>query len=79
MQKAILSFEILDPSEALIEQIKTILQSFKQVNNISFVQQEFLTEFKESIKEVKKLKTGDSSMLYGGSLDDMLLECNLQI
>ena len=39
MQKAILSFEILDPSEALIEQIKTILQSFKQVNNISFVQQ----------------------------------------
>jgi len=34
----------------------------------------FLNEFRDSIKEVKKLKEGDDSMLYSGSLDDMLSE-----
>jgi len=75
MQKAILSFEIIDPSEALIEQIKTILQSFKQINNISLIEEKvFLNEFRDSIKEVKRLREGDNSMLYSGSLDDMLSE-----
>jgi len=75
MQKAILSFEIIDPSEALIEQIKTILQSFKQINNISLIEEKvFLNEFRDSIKEVKRLRKGDNSMLYSGSLDDMLSE-----
>jgi len=75
MQKAILSFEIIDPSEALIEQLKTILQSFKQINNISLIEEKvFLSEFRDSIKEVKKLREGDNFMLYSGSLDDMLSE-----
>ncbi|CAA6807856.1 MAG: Unknown protein [uncultured Sulfurovum sp.] len=74
MQKSIVSFEIVNPSEALLEQLKTILQSFKQVNNISFSHEKaFLDEFKESIQEVKKVTDGDKSLLYNGSLDDMLL------
>jgi len=64
MQKAILSFEIIDPS-----------QSFKQINNISLIEEKvFLSEFRDSIKEVKKLREGDNFMLYSGSLDDMLSE-----
>jgi len=74
MQKATVSFDIFEPNEALVEQLKTILQSFKQVSNLSFVEERiFLNDFKESIKEVKKLKEGDKSCLYNGSLDDMLL------
>ncbi len=35
-------------------------------------QDEVLSSFRDSIKNIKKLKNGDSSVLYNGSLDDMI-------
>ncbi len=35
---------------------------------------EVLNSFRDSIKDIKKLKDGDSSVLYNGSLDDMMRE-----
>ena len=35
-------------------------------------QDEVLSSFRDGIKDIKKLKNGDSSVLYNGSLDDMI-------
>ena len=35
-------------------------------------QDEVLSSFRDSIKNIKKLKNGDSSVLYNDSLDDMI-------
>ena len=37
-------------------------------------QDEVLSSFRDGIKDIKKLKDGDSSVLYNGSLDDMMRE-----
>ena len=37
-------------------------------------QEEVLNGFRNSIKDIKKLKDGDSYVLYNGSLDDMMRE-----
>lgn len=75
MQRETISFEIVNPSHALLEQLNTILNSFKQIENITFSNQNILLkDFQNSMKDVKKLKDGDNSVLYKGSLDDMLQE-----
>jgi len=33
-----------------------------------------LNSFRDGIKDIKKLKDGDNSVLYNGSLDDMMRE-----
>ncbi len=37
-------------------------------------QDEVLSSFRDGIKDIKKLKDGDNSVLYNGSLDDMMRE-----
>ncbi|MCH9740725.1 MAG: hypothetical protein K0U38_07805 [Epsilonproteobacteria bacterium] len=75
MQRETISFEIVNPSHALLEQLNTILNSFKQIENITFSNENILLkDFQNSMKDVKKLKDGDNSVLYKGSLDDMLQE-----
>jgi len=75
MQRETISFEIVNPSHALLEQLNTILNSFKQIENITFSNENILLkDFQNSMKDVKKLKAGDNSILYKGSLDDMLQE-----
>ncbi len=37
-------------------------------------QEKVLSSFRGGIKDIKKLKEGDSSVLYNGSLDDMMRE-----
>lgn len=75
MQRETISFEIVNPSHALLEQLNTILNSFKQIENITFSNESILLkDFQNSMKDVKKLKDGDNSILYKGSLDDMLQE-----
>ncbi len=38
------------------------------------LQEEVLSSFRDGVKDIKKLKDGDSSVLYNGSLDDMMRE-----
>jgi len=64
------------PTDMLEEMYKflTFLE-YKKVSNSEVLDKEaVLDEFRESIKDIKKLKDGDSSMLYSGSLDDMMRE-----
>ena len=37
-------------------------------------QEKVLSSFRGGIQDIKKLKEGDSSVLYNGSLDDMMRE-----
>ena len=64
------------PTDMLEEMYKflTFLE-YKKVSNSEVLDKEaVLDEFRESIKDIKKLKDGDSSILYSGSLDDMMRE-----
>lgn len=75
MQRETISFDIVNPNRALLEQLRTILSSFKQVENITLSNDQILlNEFQSSMRDVNRLKNGDRDMLYGGSLDDMLQE-----
>ena len=75
MQRESISFDILNPSNALLEQLSTILNSFTQIENITYSNEKtVLKDFKNSMQDVKKLKNGDNNILYNGSLDDMLKE-----
>lgn len=75
MQRETISFDIVNPSNALLEQLNTILNSFRQVENITYSNEKtVLKDFQKSMQDVKKLKNGDDSMLYNGSFDDMLKE-----
>ena len=64
------------PNDMLEEMYKFLnfLEYKKSSNNEILSQKAILNEFKESIKDIKKLKNGDKSMLYSGSLDDMMRE-----
>ena len=64
------------PNDMLEEMYKFLnfLEYKKVSNSETITQQAILSEFKESIKDIKKLKNGDKSMLYSGSLDDMMRE-----
>jgi len=64
------------PNDMLEEMYKFLnfLEYKKVSNSETITQQAILNEFKESIKDIKKLKNGDKSMLYSGSLDDMMRE-----
>ncbi|HHH20090.1 MAG TPA: hypothetical protein ENK86_06245 [Campylobacterales bacterium] len=75
MQRETISFDIVNPNRALLEQLRTILSSFKQVENITLSNDQILlNEFQSSMRDVSRLKNGDRDMLYGGSLDEMLQE-----
>lgn len=75
MQRETISFDIVNPSDALLEQLNTILNSFTQVENITYSNEKtVLKDFQKSMQDIKKLKNGDDSMLYNGSFDDMLKE-----
>ena len=75
MQRETITFDILNPSNALLEQLSTILNSFTQIENITYSNEKtVLKDFKNSMQDVKKLKNGDNNILYNGSLDDMLKE-----
>jgi hypothetical protein len=64
------------PNDMLEEMYKFLnfLEYKKSSNSETLNQEAILNEFKESIKDIKKLKNGDKSMLYSGSLDDMIRE-----
>lgn len=75
MQRETISFDIVNPSNALLEQLNTILNSFTQVENITYSNEKtVLKDFQKSMQDVKKLKNGNNNMLYNGSFDDMLKE-----
>ena len=69
------------PSDMLEEMYKFL--SFLEYKNLSksdnFIEKSLdkntlLTDFRDSLKDIKKLKDGDNSVLYNGSLDDMMRE-----
>ena len=55
------------PNDMLEEMYRFL--SFLEYKKVS--KGEVLDEFRDSIKDIKKLRDGDSSMLYNGSLDDI--------
>ena len=64
------------PNDMLEEMYKFLnFLEYKKISNSDMLTQKaVLDEFKESINDIKKLKNGDNSMLYSGSLDDMMKE-----
>jgi len=64
------------PSDMLEEIYKFLnFLEYKKISNNDTLKQEVtLNEFKESMKDIKKLKNGDNSVLYSGSLNDMIEE-----
>jgi len=56
MQRETISFEIINPTHALLEQSNTILNSFTQIENITFSNEKIvLKDFKNSMREVNSL------------------------
>jgi hypothetical protein len=64
------------PDDMLEEMSKFLnfLKYKKHSNNEDLDKDTLLDGFRDSIKDIKKLKDGDSSVLYDGSLDDMIRE-----
>jgi hypothetical protein len=64
------------PDDMLEEMSKFLnfLKYKKDSNNEDLDKDTLLDGFRDSIKDIKKLKDGDSSVLYDGSLDDMIRE-----
>jgi hypothetical protein len=64
------------PDDMLEEMSKFLnfLKYKKHSNNENLDKDTLLDSFRDSIKDIKKLKDGDSSVLYDGSLDDMIRE-----
>jgi len=64
------------PSDMLEEIYKFLnFLEYKKISNNDTLKQEVtLNEFKESMKDIKKLKNGDNSVLYNGSFSDMIEE-----
>ena len=64
------------PSDMLEEVYKFLdfleYKNFSKSSNLS--KDNTLDDFRDSIKDIQKLKNGDTSMLYNGSLDDMINE-----
>ena len=52
------------------------IDSFKSDNSKEEIldKESVLSSFRDAIKDIKKLKDGDNSVLYNGSLDDMMRE-----
>jgi len=62
------------PSD-MVEEIYKFLTflEYKRLSN-SDNEEETIHSFRDAIKDIKKLKNGDKSVLYDGSLDDMMEE-----
>ncbi len=73
-------------NKQLFDKIVWLLNSFKnqgleivENKHIDFFksddsEENVLSSFRDAIKDIKKLKDGDNSVLYNGSLDDMMRE-----
>ncbi len=54
--------------------LEIIESSKKDLYKSDNSQENVLNSFRDGIKDIKKLKDGDNSVLYNGSLDDMMRE-----
>ncbi len=63
------------PSD-MLEELNEFLSflKYKNLSKSDSSQEEVLSSFRDGVKDIKKLKDGDSSVLYNGSLDDMMRE-----